>query len=103
RLVELWIATNNERWMKARGGIEVGENHYKWFIILHLLFFISMLIEYKIKLGAYNGEIPFYNLLFVRFLLAQLGRVWCIYSLGRFWNTKIIVLPKVALIRKGPY
>ncbi len=30
-------------------------------------------------------------------------RVWCIVSLGKFWNTKIIVLPKVVMIKKGPY
>src|SRR5699024_9972434 len=37
------------------------------------------------------------------FLIAQIVRVWCIYSLGRFWNTKIIVLPNVICIKKGPY
>lgn len=103
RLVELYIATNNERWMKARGGIEIGQSHYKWFIWLHTLFFIAIFVEYQYKLIKYDGLLPFYMLFFFGFLIAQLGRVWCIYTLGRFWNTKIIVLPKVSLIRKGPY
>lgn len=42
-------------------------------------------------------------LLIVVFLLFQAGRYWCILSLGRFWNTKIIVVPGVALVRAGPY
>lgn len=103
RLVELFIATKNERWMKARGAIEVGKAHYKWFILLHSLFFVAIIVEYEYKVLAYGEHVPFYKLFFIIFLLAQIGRVWCMYSLGRFWNTKIIVLPKVALIKKGPY
>ncbi|MGM8365386.1 isoprenylcysteine carboxyl methyltransferase family protein [Virgibacillus sp. W0181] len=100
RFIELIIAKRNEEWMKQRGGLEVGEKHYKWFIILHTLFFLSIIVEALFG----RKEIITINffLLFI-FLLAQFGRVWCIYTLGRFWNTKIIVLPKVALIKKGPY
>src|SRR5699024_7888527 len=36
-------------------------------------------------------------------MLVQLCRVWCMLSLGRFLNTKIIVLPSVAVIKTGPY
>lgn len=103
RLIELLIAAKNERWMKARGAIELGQSHYKWFVLLHVLFFIAIVVEFQYKVITYSEQIPFYKLFFFIFLLAQLGRVWCIYSLGRFWNTKIIVLPKVALIKKGPY
>lgn len=102
RLFELFVARKNERWMKGQGAIEVGQSHYKWFIVLHTLFFIALITEYEYKITTYT-EVPFNKLFFIVFLLAQIGRVWCIYSLGRFWNTKIIVLPKVALIKKGPY
>lgn len=101
RLVELVIAKQNEKWMKARGGIETGSAHYKWFIYLHILFFISVFLETSMKLA--NQEVVFSYFYFFVFLLAQLARFWCIYSLGRFWNTKIIVMPRVALIKKGPY
>ncbi len=101
RLVELVIAKNNEKWMKARGGIEAGAEHYKWFIYLHTLFFLSVIVEILMKCN--NHEVVFNYVYFVVFIAAQLARFWCIYSLGRFWNTKIIVLPRVALIKKGPY
>lgn len=100
RLVELIVAKKNERWMKSRGGIEIGEKHYKWFIFLHTLFFISIVSEVMIKRDP-TQQLNYF--LFVLFFIAQVGRVWCIYALGKFWNTKIIVLPGVELIKKGPY
>lgn len=100
RLVELVIAKRNEQWMKANGGIEKGKEHYKWFIVIHSLFFISILAEVAIR--GTDGYV-LNNFLFALFLLIQLARVWCIQSLGKFWNTKIIVLPNVALVKRGPY
>lgn len=101
RLAELYIANKNERWMRRQGGIEVGNEHYKLFVYLHISFFILLIIE--VNNSFLNGQVTFNIYFFIVFLLAQLGRVWCILSLGRFWNTKIIVLPKVVLIKKGPY
>lgn len=100
RIVELYIARRNEQWMKAHGGIEKGKEHYKWFFILHSFFFLSILFEVLLRQKT-SMELNTY--LFSIFLLTQLARVWCIQSLGRFWNTKIIVLPNVALVRRGPY
>ncbi|WP_156289198.1 isoprenylcysteine carboxyl methyltransferase family protein [Oceanobacillus salinisoli] len=100
RIVELRIAKRNEQWMRARGGVELASEHYKWFIIVHSLFFISVLMEVIFR-DYETYELN--NYLFAFFLLTQLARVWCIQSLGRFWNTKIIVLPNVALVKRGPY
>ncbi|WP_099158315.1 isoprenylcysteine carboxyl methyltransferase family protein [Virgibacillus ndiopensis] len=100
RLVELIIAKRNEQWMKNRGGIEQGEKHYKWFVILHIMFFLSILFE--VSINSVNDRHLNY-LLFSIFLAVQIGRVWCIQTLGRFWNTKIIVLPGVSILKKGPY
>ena len=100
RLLELVVAKRNERWMKQRGGIEIGANHYRWFIVLHTLFFISIIAEIATN-GFVYLQVNYF--LLCLFILTQIGRVWCIYTLGRFWNTKIIVLPGVSLIKKGPY
>jgi len=102
RLFELYIANRNEQWMRERGGIEKGSEHYKLFILLHTLFFISLIIEVN-KMNINEAKVIFNVYFFILFLLAQIARVWCITSLGRFWNTKIIVLPKVVCIKKGPY
>lgn len=100
RLIELFIAKRNEHWIKRRGGVEIGDKHYKWFIVLHTLFFISLIVESIVRNNLY---IQLNFALFILFIILQIGRVWCIYSLGRFWNTKIIVVPNVHLIRSGPY
>ena len=100
RVVELAIARRNEKWMIDKGGVEWGGEHYKWFIIVHLLFFFSILIEVSIR--DYSGFV-LNKTLFALFVITQLARVWCIQSLGRFWNTKIIILPGRSLISRGPY
>lgn len=100
RLFELQIAKRNEKWMKEEGGVETGKKHYKWFVLIHSLFFLSILMEATMR---DNSLLPFNYLLFALFLLTQAARIWCILSLGKFWNTKIIVLPGSTLVKKGPY
>lgn len=99
RIVELFIAKRNEKWMIDRGGKVLGEKHYKWIVGLHILFFVTLIVETDWSMQYVELN---YMLLFI-FFLTQFARYWCIVSLGKFWNTKIIVLPKVALIKKGPY
>ncbi len=99
RLVELFVAKRNEKSMLAKGAYEVGASHYPFMILLHVSFFISLLIEVSY---FKSSPIPHYGLLFV-FLLLQLFRVWCLVSLGKFWNTKIIILPGANVVAKGPY
>lgn len=100
RLIELVIARNNEKWLKNRGAIEKEADHYKWFIIVHTLFFISIIVETLLR---DDPNLPLNYTLFTIFILAQLGRIWCISSLGKYWNTKIIILPGEHLVSKGPY
>ena len=100
RLTELVVAKRNERWMKAHGAYEVGRNHYKWIVTVHVSFFLSLLIEVQ-----WFGAEPavWWPLPFIVFVLAQVMRFWALFSLGRFWNTKILVLPGAKVVEKGPY
>jgi methyltransferase len=36
-------------------------------------------------------------------LLSQGLRWWCVASLGRRWNTLVIVVPSAPLVTRGPY
>ena len=100
RVMELLIARRNELILKSKGAYEVGEDHYKWIVLLHLLFFIVMIAEVII----FNKRTAtwFWAPLSL-FLLAQFVRVWAMRSLGVYWNTKIIVLPGAEVVVKGPY
>lgn len=100
RIVELIIAKRNERFLLSLGAFEVGKNHYPYMIAMHVSFFISLIIEVLIFNRSISKSFPFLLLLF---LLVQVLRIWCIVSLGKFWNTKIIILPGANVLRKGPY
>lgn len=99
RAVELVIARRNENALLARGGYEVGASHYPAIVVLHVGFLMSLLIEVM-----YDEAFAITHLLLlVLFLLVQLLRIWCIVSLGEFWNTKIIVLKGAQVVKSGPY
>lgn len=100
RLIELGVAKHNERNMLAHGAYEVGSSHYRWMIMLHMSFFISLIAE--VSIGRLELS-PLFVPLFIAFLFVQTLRIWCLLSLGSFWNTKIIVLPGTHIVKKGPY
>lgn len=100
RLLELRIAKQNEKWMKSQGGIEFGEKHYRLMVGLHTLFFLF----YFWEVTAFEKSIStVWPILLLFFFLTQAGRVWALTSLGKYWNTKIIVLPNSDVVVKGPY
>lgn len=100
RLVELRIAKQNEKWIVKQGGYEVGASHYPYMVLLHSTFFIFLAVEvFTLERNLSSAWIVFLSI----FLLAQFGRLWCLLSLGKFWNTKIMILPNAKVIKKGPY
>lgn len=100
RLLEVAYARSNEKAMRRQGAIEVGAGHYKWIVLLHVLFFFSLLLEvWTIEKGLGAG----WPVFLVVFSIAQVLRIWTLSSLGRFWNTKILILPGSEKVKKGPY
>jgi methyltransferase len=100
RLFELWLAAHNRRILLARGGREFFPETFKELVLLHTLFFAALLGE------SYPWQVPLASL--TLFCLATLVvlmglRYWCILTLGVFWNTRILVLPGTAAVRRGPY
>ncbi|TAA72587.1 isoprenylcysteine carboxyl methyltransferase family protein [Planococcus salinarum] len=100
RLAEMAYAKSNEKRMKKEGAIESGAAHYKWIVLLHLLFFIALLIE-VLFFELLNNRL--WWIFLIIFVIAQILRIWALASLGRFWNTKILILPGAKKVRKGPY
>ena len=100
RFVELFVAKRNEKWMLRQGAFEVGARHYPLMVMMHAAFFLSLLLEVSI---VDPGLSPFWTVLLALFLIAQIARVWCLTSLGKFWNTKILILPGANVVQKGPY
>ncbi len=100
RLGELWLAKRNARWMLQQGGYEVGREHYKYIVWIHIGFLASFFVEVLL----FTSTPPaWWSIPFSLFLLAQGLRYWCIRSLGPYWNTRIYILPNSTLVKKGPY
>ncbi len=100
RLLELTLSCRNERLLRARGAVERGQRHHPLIVAMHALWLLSTLVE-----GASRGpELPFYwPVPLALFLLVQPLRYWAILSLGENWNTRILVVPGMKLVRRGPY
>ena len=100
RLAELVVARRHTMQAFADGGYEVGQDHYKWMVGTHVLFFLGLLIEVA---GFRGGMGAWFPVWFAVFVAAQITRYWIIGTLGRYWNTRIIVVPGMQPVRTGPY
>lgn len=101
RLAELVISKRHAAWALARGGVEHGAGHYPPMVVLHTALLAGALGE------AWLADRPFVPALgwsmVAVVLLAQALRWWCILTLGRQWNTRVIVVPGLPLVHRGPY
>ncbi len=96
RAGELVLANRNTQKLKARGAVEIGAGHYRFIVLLHMAWLMAVLWLMPAPLVIYWGWIGV-------FLLLQAARVWVIVSLGPYWTTRIISLPDVPLVKRGPY
>lgn len=100
RIVELAVAKRNERWMRSQGAFEAGAEHYPVMVMMHVAFFVSLIMEVTLLDRPLSS---IWYILLLIFLMAQVMRIWCLTSLGKYWNTKILVVPGSDVIRQGPY
>jgi len=98
RIGELLLSKRNEKWLLQNGAIEYGSEHYPWIVLLHAGFIVALVIEYVTQ------PIASYSLvLIVLYFFLIVFKVWTIFSLGKFWNTKIYRIKEFPLIKKRMY
>lgn len=101
RLAELVVSNRNLRWSRQQGGVETGAGHYPAMVLLHTGLLVGCLVE------VWLLDRPFLPLLgwpmLVLVVASQALRWWCISTLGRQWNTRIVVVPGAGRITSGPY
>lgn len=101
RLVELVVSKRNAAWSFDRGAKEFGRPHYVVMVILHSALLIGCVVE---PYALHRPFIPWLGWPMVAVVVACQGlRYWCITSLGKRWNTRVIVLPDAPLVMRGPY
>ncbi|BBZ12598.1 isoprenylcysteine carboxyl methyltransferase family protein [Mycobacterium branderi] len=101
RLIELIVSKRNARWALAHGGKEFGRGHYPVMVAVHAALLIGCVVEVWTLHRPFFGWLGWPMLVVVA--LSQALRWWCVTTLGRRWNTLVIVLPQEPLVRRGPY
>jgi methyltransferase len=100
RIAELIVSQRNLRWSWERGGQEYGRGHYTFMVVLHVGLLVGALVE------VYLTDPPifvwFSVLMLVLVVAAQALRWWCILSLGPRWNTRVVIVPGLPRVTKGP-
>jgi methyltransferase len=99
RLAELVVSKRNLAWAGAQGGREYGFGHYPAMVALHVGLLAACLLE-----AAHRPFLPALGWPMLAVVVLSQGlRWWCIATLGRRWNTRVVVVPGRPLVHAGPY
>jgi len=101
RLAELVVAQRNLAWSRERGGVEFGSAHYPVMVVLHTGLLAGCLAEVFWLHRPFIPALGWPMLAVV--IAAQVLRWWCITTLGRQWNTRVVVIPGAERVSGGPY
>lgn len=101
RVFEIFLSNRNLRWALAEGGREVGRGHFPAMVALHALFLPACVLEVWLLDRSFTPAVGGPMLLLVA--LTMTVRYWAISTLGRRWNTRVVVLPGRPRICDGPY
>jgi methyltransferase len=101
RVAELVVSNRNLAWSRTQGGIEFGAGHYPVMVVLHTGLLVGCLAEVILWHRPFLPALGWPMLAIV--VAAQALRWWCITTLGRQWNTRVVVVPGAPRISGGPY
>jgi methyltransferase len=101
RFYELYVSHKNRAWSMSQGGIEFGASHYKWMVGLHVCLVIAVPSEHYLIGSDLPPQIRVFALIGV--IICQALRWWIITTLGKQWNTRVIIVPGMNRITTGPY
>lgn len=101
RLAELAISLRNLRWAREHGGVEAGRGHYPWMVALHTAILVAAPLEVWFLRRPF---VPVLGWTMLGLLAATMAlRYWAIASLGRRWNTRVVIVPGEPPVVGGPY
>lgn len=101
RLAELVVSKRNAAWSFERGGVETGQGHFPFMVVLHTGLLIGALVEVWVRRPDPSAALVWTMLALV--VASQALRWWCIATLGSRWNTRVIIVPGLAPVTAGPY
>lgn len=101
RVAELVVSVRNAAWSRERGGVESGLGHFPFMVVLHTGLLVGALVEAWVRRPDVPSLLAWSMLALV--VASQALRWWCIATLGRRWNTRVIVVPGLPAVTSGPY
>ncbi len=101
RLVELVISRRHLAAALARGGVESGRGHFPAMVALHTALLLGAVAEVLLLDRPFVPALGWPALAVA--LACQAGRYWCIATLGEQWNTRVVVVPGLTAVARGPY
>ena len=101
RLVELAVARRHARIAFSRGGVESGAAHYPAMVAMHTTFLLAAPAE----VWLLNRPLipPLAATMLGVLVLAAGLRIWVIRTLSWRWTTRVITVPGLAPVRRGPF
>jgi methyltransferase len=99
RVSELVLSKKNEKFIIQEGGFIVPEKNYFFMVILHTSWILSI-VYYVFIESTSAASIQFYFFLAI-FAAGQIFRISAIMTLGKRWSTRIAILPKAPVIKRG--
>lgn len=101
RVAELVVSKRNLAWSRERGGTEFGAGHYPVMVVLHTALLVGCVVE---VVALHRPFLPALGWPMLAVVVAtQVLRWWCISTLGRHWNTRVVVIPGAQRVTGGPY
>ena len=101
RVAELAVSLRNAKWSFAHGGVEFGKGHYPFMVVLHTGLLAGCVVEAIVSGRPFDPKVGWTMLAVV--VTMQGLRWWCISVLGHQWNTRVIVVPGLGRVTRGPY
>ena len=96
RIGELaWAARNTAR-LRRRGAVEADRAGYSCLVGLHAIWITALYL-------LVTADVPIVWPLLAAYGALQPARLWVIATLGPHWTTRIIVVPGMPLVTRGPY
>ena len=99
-LAELWLSMSNERVLRANGAVEANDPVFAVMRLAYPGVFVAMAVEGAIG-GVQPGPMVFTGVAVM--FAAKALKFWAIASLGTRWTYKVLVIPALPLVTRGPY
>lgn len=96
RIVTVIYSARNTKRMLAAGGVEAGKAQFPVIALAQFAWLASMAFLIS------PGTNPNWWILGAA-AIVEIFHCWAIASLGRYWSTRVVLVPGAQLVRSGPY